>query len=206
MMFTREQFDRAIFDLGATPIESHFDDLQSAYSSPKRHYHSHTHVSECLNHLARVYALLAHPAEVEIAIWYHDAVYDAHANDNEIQSANLARLALTAAAAPDDTIDRICKMIIATQTHLSFNHDSATLLDIDLGILGASTTAFEQYDHQIRREYHWVPEALYRSRRADVLAMFLQRDKIFVTDFFHELYEEQARINLTNKIVELRQL
>ena len=51
--------------------------------------------------------------------------------------------------------------------------DEALLVDIDLAILGAAEERFAQYEAQIRAEYAWVDDALFRSRRREVLTGFL---------------------------------
>ena len=100
-------------------------------------------------------------------------------------------------------MDRIVDMIHATKTHHARHGDAALMLDVDLGILGASQSAFEAYDHAIRLEYGWVPEEPYRHRRAQVLKTFLDRESIYKTREFRDQYEEQAKKNLARKIREL---
>ena len=45
--------------------------------------------------------LATQPDAMEIALWYHDAIYDTHAADNEEQSATLAAHILRDAAVPE---------------------------------------------------------------------------------------------------------
>ncbi|MBT9552193.1 MAG: hypothetical protein IV088_15195 [Hydrogenophaga sp.] len=53
--------------------------------------------------------------------------------------------------------------------------DARRLVDIDLAILGADPARFAEYDAQVREEYRWVPNWLYRCKRREVLAGFLAR-------------------------------
>jgi predicted metal-dependent HD superfamily phosphohydrolase len=144
------------------------------------------------------------PAEVEFAIWFHDAVYDTHQSDNEEQSAVLASSYLVKNDVHLDVVKRVEEMIVATKNHGSTTSDGALLLDVDLGILGAPSDIFERYDAQIRKEYEWIPLPDYKRGRAEILKSFLNRDAIFTTEYFQANYEARARSNLKRKIEELK--
>ena len=62
---------------------------------------------------------------------------------------------------------------------------------------------FEEYDAAIRREFHWVPTVQYCIGRSQVLSSFLKREAIYQTPVMFNLYEVQARENLSRKIKEL---
>ena len=70
--------------------------LLACYREPHRHYHTVQHLDECFERLAPLRDRAAHPAEVEVALWFHDAVYDVQRHDNEARSATWAVDALTA--------------------------------------------------------------------------------------------------------------
>ena len=65
--------------------------LLARYAEPHRRYHSQQHLHECLVHLRPALHLTEHPGEVEIALWFHDAIYELKAQDNEAQSAQWQR-------------------------------------------------------------------------------------------------------------------
>ena len=73
-------------------------------------------------------------------------------------------------------------------------------MDIDLSILGAPKARFELYDQQIRHEYSWVAQPVYRSKRLEVLQGFLDRAFIYSTPHFRDALEVAARANLLNAI------
>ncbi len=203
MLFTQENLRRSLAGLGITPGEDIFKQLRRAYAEGGRHYHTDKHVSECLAHFQNFRHLGNRPAEIEIALWFHDAIYDTHRSDNEEKSAEWAQIYLASEGADAEAVDRIVEMIHATKTHHARLGDAALMLDVDLGILGASRSAFEAYDHAIRLEYGWVPEEQYRHRRAQVLKTFLDRESIYKTREFRDQYEGQARENLARKFQEL---
>src|SRR5690242_4793748 len=72
--------------------------LLSKYAETTRKYHTQQHLSECLSLFAELMSHAEHPAEVEMALWFHDAIYELKRHDNEEQSAALARMVLSAAA------------------------------------------------------------------------------------------------------------
>lgn len=175
-----------------------FLDLIARYSEPYRAYHDLYHITECLSVIEMANHLLERPHEAILAVWFHDAVYDPRRSDNEVRSAQLAEAALIAAGATGETSRRIGDLILLT-THDRDNlsGDGAILCDADLAILGASPQRFAQYEADIRREYGWVPEVVYRRERGRVLRRFLSRPFIYHTSFFQERLEQAARLNLT---------
>src|SRR6185295_1221583 len=113
--------------------------------------------------------------EVEIALWFHDAVYDVHRHDNERRSADWARDALAGAGVAATAIARVEALVMATRhaTTTPGSADEELLVDIDLAILGADAARFAEYAAQIRREYAHVADAEFRAGRSAVLAAFL---------------------------------
>jgi len=199
-LFSKESLAKSLMYLGIDDMGDIFEKLSEQYCGPSRHYHSDQHITECLCHFKPFCLLADHPAEIETAIWFHDAIYDSHQSDNEEQSALWARSYLASQSIAEASILRIEAMIIATKTHQPISRDSEVLLDIDLGILGTSEAAFDTYDQAIRREYDWVPEQAYETGRKQVLKSFLARERIYHTEAYFEKYEAQARQNITRRI------
>ncbi|MCC2677150.1 MAG: hypothetical protein K0R58_4097, partial [Ramlibacter sp.] len=160
-------------------------------------YHTLQHLRECLAHFEAASSLAPRPAEVEAALWFHDAVYDPKARDNEQRSADWAARSLLAADCEAGVAERVRALVLATDGHAaSDDPDTQLLLDVDLAILGAAPARFAEYERQVRAEYAHVPEAEFRARRAEVLAAFLARPRIYLTPAFHDALEERARGNL----------
>ena len=182
-----------------------FAQLASAYAEPRRAYHNAHHIADCLEQLDSARALAQRPDEVETAMWFHDAVYDPRAKDNEARSAAWAVQALAEAEIANDNAERVAALILATKHDREPDGaDGALLLDVDLSILGREPEAFAAYDRAIRKEYAWVPEADYRAGRAAILESFLRRPVIYRTEFFRNRLEAQARDNLQSCIARLR--
>lgn len=171
--------------------------LAAAYAEPQRKYHCLQHLTECLEWFERVRELPGHAAEVELALWFHDAVYDVKGSDNEQRSADWAAAELVKAGVAPEVIGRVSALILATKhTAVPTEPDQQVLVDIDLAILGAAEPRFAEYGQQIRDEYAFVPEELFKPRRRALLGAFLDRPRIYSTSYFHALLEERARTNL----------
>ncbi|RJF86993.1 hypothetical protein D3874_08160 [Oleomonas cavernae] len=180
-------------------------DLLARYGEAGRHYHGMGHIQALLG-LARDHAgILSDPGVVEAAIWFHDAVYDTRAKDNEGRSAALAALLLKDRLAPA-RLAAVVAMIEATATHqvpAIGGEDAALFLDMDLSILGEAPAVFDAYEQGVRLEYAWVADDRWRQGRAAVLAGFLGRPRIFHTDIFRDRYEAPARANIRRSLARL---
>jgi predicted metal-dependent HD superfamily phosphohydrolase len=171
--------------------------LLAAYSEPQRKYHTIQHLSECLALFERYRALAAEPAEVEIALWFHDGVYNVRASDNERRSAEWAERELRRAGVATERVARVSEDIIATRhSALPVGRDQELVVDIDLAILGAPRARFDEYQAQIRAEYNWVPGVIFRAERRKVLSAFLARNPIYRTPALRGALEARARDNL----------
>ena len=189
---------------GSSDQREVFVELTAAYSSPGRYYHTLLHIEDCLNVFARATHLAEHPHEVELAIFFHDAIYDNHLNDNEQKSGDWARRVITGAALHSTMADRVATLILATcHTGSATGVDAQLLVDVDLSILGSEPDKFWQYEQNIRKEYEWVPLSSYTMNRSEILRHFLNRSHIYQLDLFRQLYEQQARQNIQNAIAHL---
>jgi predicted metal-dependent HD superfamily phosphohydrolase len=186
---------------GVIPPPSLHAQIIDRYHEPHRSYHTLQHLAECLNHLSNARSLTTNPAEIEIALWFHDAVYDPHQHDNEEQSARWAVQVVQGMSLSADTGERMRSLILATQHNaIPQTLDAKILVDIDLAILGASEKRFNLYEKQVRQEYYWVPEDEFWTVRRQILDRFLARPTIYNTDYFQEHFEQQARANLLQSI------
>ncbi|MFP8777498.1 N-methyl-D-aspartate receptor NMDAR2C subunit [Hydrogenophaga sp. RWCD_12] len=190
-------WQRAWAALGLRAPDGLIQRLLDAWAEPQRRYHTQQHLRECLALLEPALDLAQHPGEVELALWFHDAVYDPQGKGNEARSADWACEALAQAGADSEAQQRVRALIMATCHDAEpMDQDARLLVDIDLAILGADPARFAEYDAQVREEYRWVPGWMYRRKRKEVLARFLAREAIYGTERFKERFEAQAGANL----------
>ncbi len=188
--------------------------LEAAYVSPPRAYHHFGHVQEVLHRFAEVTAGpgWTQPVEVYLAVLYHDAVYAAGKKDNEARSAELAtvEIARWLPALGVDTL-RVAELIHLTARHGQFSPadfsddgfalDARHFLDSDMAILGAEPAVFDVYDQGIAEEYRGhVPGFIFRLNRKRFLKGLLARERIYLSDWFHQRYDAQARDNLARAV------
>jgi predicted metal-dependent HD superfamily phosphohydrolase len=182
------------------PDSSELAALLARYAEPHRAYHTLRHLDECFTRLERAGAIAEHPGEVAVALFYHDAVYDPYATDNEARSADLAASALRAHGVVPSVIARIHALIMATRHEATPpTPDAALLVDVDLGILAAPAERFDEYERDVRAEYAFVPGLLFRRKRRAILRGFLERERIFTSGAF-DADEDPARANLRRSV------
>ena len=201
--FCSERFADVLTRFGIEPQPALFVELKRHYSAAGRFYHTSQHIEGCLQLLDRFKHLAQLPEEIELAIWFHDAIYEPRRNDNEQRSAELFLRLFQDLPLEKTAKHRIEGMILATKTHQCVDDDCALMLDIDLAILGQSPDRFAEYDLAIRREYAHIPDEQYRQGRRKVLQSFLARSQIYSTDELYQEFEQPARRNLQRCLAQL---
>jgi predicted metal-dependent HD superfamily phosphohydrolase len=178
--------------------------LLARYAEPHRAYHTRQHLDECLGLLGELRDAAPRPDEIALALWFHDAIYDTTRQDNEALSAQwLLRVAKEAGATPG-TCERLDTLVMATCHRAApSDADGRLLVDIDLAILGAPAARYDEYERQVRQEYAWVPEGMFRARRCELLREFLARPAIYATAALAPRLEQAARANLQRAIAAL---
>lgn len=185
--------------------EAEFQRLAAAYQAPTRHYHTLHHIANLLQRLDAT--ALQDRAVVELAVWFHDAVYNALKHDNEARSAAEALAFLKGSALEPARQQRVAFLINRTANHTQpqppNDGDLLAFLDADLSILGAPADVYREYARQIRREYCRVPLLLYRPGRRKVLASMLAAPVLFHTPAWRAELDAAARRNLQAELAEL---
>jgi predicted metal-dependent HD superfamily phosphohydrolase len=144
------------------------------------------------------------PHEVELALWFHDAVYKPFAKDNEQASATWAARFLGEQGATEDSIQRVYNLIMITEHNAKpLTRDQAVLVDIDLSILASPREIFDQFECHVRQEYKKVPWFIYRRKRQQLLKEFLAREQLYTSGCFNSEMQLQAQVNLNRAIAQL---
>jgi len=176
--------------------------LERSYAQPHRHYHNWHHIAAMLQLLHELRSRLLDSAAVELAIYYHDAVYRPLLVIDEFSSARRLRRELNQRIEAQ-TLARAVALVRATALHRlprdmpdDLRWDCAHFLDIDLAVLAGCAEQFDAYERSIRAEYSALPDAIYRSLRKKVFRRLLQRPSIYHSEVFLSSHEHKARGNL----------
>lgn len=193
LLVLESHWRRSFEALGLAVPQGIFQALVERYHEPQRAYHTLQHIGECISHLTSVRSA---PAEVAVAVWFHDAIYNPQASDNEKRSAAWARAVLG-----DAPVGRAVETMILATKHEAVPQDAASrlLVDIDLAILAAPEPRYSEYEAQIRKEYSFIDDATWRIERQNVLRSFSNRAYIYGSAEFRAL-ETRARRNLERSI------
>lgn len=179
-----------------------WQELITAYSADGRFYHNLDHIYHTLQIAQDLREEAADFTAVQLALWFHDIVYDAKLQDNEEKSAMMAGRTLFQWDVPETIVAEVIRLILLTKSHLLLGDDrnGRVLLDADLAILGAPEAAYDVYSQAVRQEYTFVSEDVYRQGRQLILQQFLNRPSIFATEPMRLLLEAQARQNISREL------
>lgn len=178
-----------------------FWELSALYSNPQRKYHNINHIQDCLLQLEAVRGISDDPLALEVAIWFHDAIYDPSKKDNEEQSACYAYEKLKDGGVSLEFAQKVKELILATK-HLQpqEDRDFQFIIDIDLTSLAVSFEKFVINTQKIREEYTGLSDEDFKRGRAVFLRSMLTRGQIYYSDYFFQRYEVAARRNLQKSI------
>ena len=174
-----------------------FDRLDALYHEPHRRYHTAAHIEHCLRQFDLAAQRMDEPDAVEMALWFHDAIYEIAAKDNELRSAELfAALARGRGAAQFRS--NVHDLIMVT-THLEpppRTLDGAFMLDIDLSSFGRPWEEFMSDSREVRAELAHLSDAEFASRQRKFLESLAARPVFCLTEFFRDRHEARARRNI----------
>jgi len=189
-----------------TGVSDVYKDIVNHYSEQHRHYHNLVHIYDALLEFDESKQLAQNPLAVELAIWFHDIIYDTKASNNEERSADFTYETLDGLGFTKTVCELVSQMIVATKHDCKpSDSDTELLIDIDLSILGQPPKRFTSYEQEVRAEYVWVSDLDFKERRSVILNLFLARKKIYSTDLLHKKYERKARENIRWSIQRLTQ-
>jgi predicted metal-dependent HD superfamily phosphohydrolase len=180
----------------AAPV---FERLRAVWSAAGRRYHGVEHLVDCLRELDRAAAVAEIADPAELALWYHDAIYEPGGQACEDRSAALLESDAAALGLAADAAALAVAAVRATAHAVPAPRAPVTdlVLDIDLSILGRDALRFMDYEHAIEEEYAPSSVLAFRCARGRFLAALLVRPQIFRTPAFRERYEQRARAQIS---------
>ncbi|MFT5658431.1 MAG: putative metal-dependent HD superfamily phosphohydrolase [Gammaproteobacteria bacterium] len=174
-----------------------YQQIVDAYAEPQRVYHTLEHIENCLAMFDQVSSLVDTADSVELAIWFHDVIYQIGDCDNEQLSADLF-MALTEGLFEDEFRKKVYQLIMATRHNFSpiTDHDTQLMVDIDLSSFGLPWPDFLRDSEKVRGEMQHLSDTEYYEKQAVFQQALLEKPQFFKSDFFYDNYETQARSNL----------
>lgn len=173
-----------------------YAELDRLLGAGNRHFHNFEHIRDCIERVDEVAPLLGSADSVELALWFHDAVLEPGAGDNERRSAAL--FVDLSDGATQTFRHHIVRLILATAHCASTMYgDRAYVVDIDLAGLGAPWEEFMRKGDLLRREARGQSDDAYYARQVVFLGRLLERRWLYATDYFRTTHEGPARSNLT---------
>jgi predicted metal-dependent HD superfamily phosphohydrolase len=183
-------------------------ELVRRYGSVSRSYHDARHLLEVLDAVDAMVDEADDIDAVRLAAWFHDAVYDVRAPDNEERSAQLAESVLPAYDVDDVTVAEVARLVRLTEAHdpHSGDRNGEVLCDADLAILASDDSRYATYVDGVRAEYRHVDDRTFATGRAAVLRQLLGLSSLFRTKHGQSTWEERARANVSRELDELTEL
>ncbi|MDT0268117.1 metal-dependent phosphohydrolase [Streptomyces sp. DSM 44915] len=172
--------------------------LLTRWREPQRRYHTEDHLRFLLARLDELAGAAADPVAVELAGWYHDAVYDPRGADNEERSAELAETELPVSGRRAE----VARLVRLTAGHRPAAGDTngAVLCDADLAVLAGAPEEYAAYTAAVRQEYGHLPEPAFATGRSEILRQLLARPTLFHTAYGSDHWEPTARHNLATEL------
>ena len=176
--------------------ETIFAELDAYYREAHRFYHTGGHINDCLMRMDLAADSLGQSDAVELAVWFHDVIYQPGQADNEQRSADWFA-AKAAPHLPRELVREVAGYIMDT-THREPPHEAGGqfVVDVDLSGLGMDEKPFWRDGENIRKEAADLSDAEFARRQGGFLRMLLARERIFSTPFFYDLCETCARENI----------
>lgn len=193
----RALWQRCLVDGARDDSEKIHQRLLDGYNEPQRHYHTLAHIEQCMAMFDQCKSLASNPDALELAVWFHDVIFEPGSPDNEARSAELY-LDLSDGAHDAATRGLVKRLIMATLHDGSSLEDSDAryMVDIDLSSFGLSWEDFLRDSRNLRLESADLSDAEYFRRKTNFQNCLLAKERFYLSDYFAKRLETQARANL----------
>ena len=177
-----------------------FEVIYRAYSEGHRKYHNVRHLCDVLMCLDRFKHLLYHPDLVELALFYHDIVYEIGSGRNEVLSVELFDDHFYDHLSDGDR-SRVKSLIMATEIgslperYMDCNY----IADIDKAMMGGDPDDFKRNSLLIHEEYNVFSDNEFYEGRRKIL-MRLLNEGVYKTRFFEMMYGNVAIQNINEEL------
>jgi len=182
-------------------------ELLELWSQAHRFYHDRVHllsVLEAIDQLAQGAVYGEELLQLQLAAWFHDAVYEGTSED-ELKSASLARKLLSGIL-DQRSVSTVSELIMLTAGHTPSDADNLgrILCDADLEVLARPEPAYQRYAQAIYQEYEHLPRDVLAQGRIQILETLIAKGSIYGTSRGKQLWEAAARENLNRELILLR--
>ncbi|MFT5218287.1 MAG: putative metal-dependent HD superfamily phosphohydrolase [Planctomycetota bacterium] len=190
-------WERNLIAGAANHADRVYQQLINAYNEPQRVYHNLQHINHCLTTFDKVRHLPQSTDSIELAIWFHDVVYQPGSSDNEQLSAKLYCTAADGQHKPE-MVKRVNRLIMATLHNAEDieDPDCKLMVDIDLSSFALPWEEFLDDSKNLRRESGIVSDQDYYQKQYQFQQGLLTKEHFFLTDYFIEHGEKNAHRNL----------
>ena len=204
-MMRQSDWSSLMLNLGFSDNENTFTELKARYEETHRKYHNVDHIESVLFELGKARYIAENKDSIELALWFHDAIYNTFSKSNEKDSADLAVSFISENAGCIELQKTVHSLIMATEHNFVPQiNDQKLIVDIDLSILGSTESRYAEFELAIRKEYKYVPWFIFKKKRIELLRYFLNRKSIYSHEHYIDSLEKQARVNITDAIAKLQ--
>lgn len=191
--------------------------VKRQYQEPHRHYHDWQHALSVIgwvNYCVRTPLAYYTSLEFALAALYHDAVYDPKSGSptNELASIDFMKVQIKGSVLDQypGSLERVEKLIGLTAKHGKLSSrdvtlDEALFLDCDMASFGErrwETVLWNEVNIQAEYLSLYTPEQVKIGRR-HFLTGLLNKESVFLSQHFQDLYESQAHHNIRRVLATL---
>lgn len=210
MLYTQDEIATVLDCSGLLELlpTSTMKEIVSLYGDDSRHYHDFDHATEVLSWVSCALGekpTLEHftSQELRLAALLHDVVYTAEGSPRNEQKSCAVTRRMLAKVLPEESIDRVCELIMLTAQHGKLEAEDVPLagqllLDADIANLGVLRWEIFLYNNRnvvAELALKYSREQIDKGRGVFFQGLLAKRS-IYLSSWFRERFEEQARKNI----------